>query len=108
MKKSKSDEVTLDKCEKLLKPKLIVYLCNGLIFIGPYLHLFLINLDKNYEDLLKAAILTGFSLPLFTLNWAKYFYDLKHYKTKAKEMYNDLKEPAKPSNSKNPDDLLIK
>ena len=98
MKKNKYDELTLKGLEKLRKPKLIVFICNGLIYIGPYLHLYLINIEKNYNDLLKVAILTGISLPLFTLNWVWYFYELKHYKSKAKEIYNDM-EKAKDQNN---------
>lgn len=87
MKKNKSKEPSLKDLERTMKPKLIVHICYGLIYIGPYLHLYLIHIEKTYDKLLPAAILTGISLPLFTLNWVWYFYSLKHYKANAKELY---------------------
>ncbi|SHO54222.1 hypothetical protein [Anaerocolumna xylanovorans] len=89
MRKNKTKETSLKDLEKLLKPKLIAHICYGLIYIGPYLHLYLIHIEKSYERLLTATILTGICLPLFTLNWVWYFYELKHYKSAAKELYEE-------------------
>ena len=85
-----SNEITLKELEKLLKPSLISTICGGLVFIGPYLHLYLIIAEKNYQDLLKVTITTGITLPLFALNWAYYFYELKRYKKEAKEIYDEI------------------
>lgn len=86
------NEITLKELEKLFKPSLILSICGGLILLGPYLHLYLIIAEKNYQDLLKVTIATGITLPLFALNWAHYFYNLKHYKKDAKEFYEEINE----------------
>jgi hypothetical protein len=90
VKKKISDQYSLEEIEKILKPKLSAYICYGLIYIGPYLHLFRIIIEKSYDDLLKVVIATGITLPLFTLNWIWYIDKLKHYKIDAKEIYDEI------------------
>lgn len=90
MKKSISDEYSLEEIEKILKPSLSVAICGGLVFIGPYLNLLMDITEKNYNELLKTVIITGITLPLFTLNWVWYIYDLKHYKIKSKEFFEEI------------------
>ena len=92
MKKKLPKIYTLKDVEKLLKPKLIVHICYALTLSGPYLNLFLIISDKSYSRLFMCAILTGLTLPLFTLNWVWYIYELKHYKIDAKILYQDIVE----------------
>lgn len=95
LRKKDLQEYSLKDIEKLLKPKLFQHVFNGLITIAPYLHLFRIIIEKSYEDLLKVTIATGIALPLFTLNWAWYVYDLRHYKKDAEEIYAELQHIEK-------------
>lgn len=90
MKKTKPTECSLEEIEKLLKPKLVVHICYGLTLIAPYLHLFRVTFEESYHELLKITIATGVTLPLFTLNWVWYVYELRHYKIDAKEIYGEI------------------
>jgi hypothetical protein len=90
VKKKISDEYSLEEIEKILKPKLSLYVCWGLIYIAPYLHLFRIIIDKSYDELLKVVIFTGISLPLFTLNCVWYINKLKQYKILSKKLYDEM------------------
>jgi hypothetical protein len=83
-------EYSFQEIEKMMKPNLIMHICSGLIFLGPYLNFFRIIFEKSYDELLIVVILTGITLPLFTLNWVWYFYDLKHYKAKSKKIYEEI------------------
>ncbi|MHB8062997.1 MAG: hypothetical protein ACYDG2_10240 [Ruminiclostridium sp.] len=94
MKKKIPKIYTLKEIEKLFKPKLISNICYALILSGPYLNLFRIIIDKSYHELLLCVIFTGVTLPLFTLNWVWYIYELKHYKIDAKKYY-DLIEKSR-------------
>jgi hypothetical protein len=69
-----------------------VHICYALTLSGPYLNLFRIIDEKSYHELLKCVILTGITLPLFTLSWVWYVYELKHYKADARELYEEIEK----------------
>lgn len=92
MKKvKKNNDYSLEDIEKMIKPKISLLIACTLICLGPYGHLILKIVDKDYEKLLTPALLTFPTLIAMCTYWYLYLNKRKSYKSVAKEVYENIK-----------------
>ncbi len=92
--KQKDEKVYTQKAfEKLIKPKMPMQILHTLILLGPYLNLlFMVTVMKDYSNLVASVIMTGVTLPLLTLDWARFIKLRREYKGDAKIIYDEIQK----------------
>lgn len=73
------------------RPGLFFPVFTTLVFIAPYLWLFVDIAEKRYDRLVMLALLSGFGVSAITLAWTFYIIELLRYKREVKSYLKDPK-----------------